>query len=373
MDIRLRPAFLAGTLTPPPSKSLQHRYIIAEWLANGKSRITPASEDAERTENAVRQLFAGGGTVDCGASGTTLRLLMPLAAVMGAEATFTGTPRLLARPLGRAVPYERTEAGLRLLPCPFPEEITVKTEQTSQELSGWLFALPLLPDDRRIRLAGETVSHPYIEMTRSVLREYGIVSEKTETGFFVPGGQTYTAPSKTPVIEADASAAAFFLVANAHGAEIDVRGLAPNSRQGDADIAAYLASFPSKVCLADTPDLFPPLALHAALQAGRRTAFFGLARLRNKESDRVRGVTEILTAFGVETNLAGDTLTVVGREKLRGGDVSASDDHRLAMTAAIAAAFAEGETLLHGAETVGKSYPAFWEDYRRIGGVYEEV
>ena len=373
MDMRIRPHALAGTLIPPPSKSMQHRCIIAELLAEGRTEIVPASEDAERTKAAMLQLLHGASEpVDCGSSGTTLRFLLPLAAVLAPCAEFTGTPRLLARPLGEALAYVRTERGLRLSGEKLPERIILSAERSSQDLSGLLFALPLLPGEHSIILRGECVSRPYIAMTLAVLRGYGIRIDETEWGFRVPGRQHYV-NQKTLLPERDWSHAAFFLAAKALGMPLEVEGLRRPSLQGDAAVETLLADLPDTVALADTPDLLPPLALYAALREGKHTVFTSLAHLRGKESDRIESVAAALAALGAGAESGEDTLTVRGVKEFCGGRVNAMGDHRIAMLAALAAPFSTGEILLHGAETVKKSYPGFWNEYRRVGGEAEEV
>ena len=373
MDLRLHPCTLAGTILPPPAKSLQHRYIIAETLAKGSTEIVPASEDAEKTKTGILQLLRGGkGPIDCGGAGTTLRLLLPLAAVLAPRTEFTGTARLFVRPLGDAVLYERTERGLRLVQQELPKDIVLSAEHSSQDLSGLLLALPLLPEEHSITLRGKCVSRPYVAMTLAVLHSYGIRIEETEQGFIIPGNQYYVNCETVP-IERDWSQAAFFLAAKALGMAIEVKDMERPSLQGDAVIEMLLADLPDSLSLADTPDLLPPLALYAALQEGKRTVFTALAHLRGKESDRIESVSAALVALGAAVETGEDSLTVQGVKTLHGGRVDAMGDHRIAMLAAMAAPFSVGDILLNGAETVGKSYPEFWNEYRRLGGKAEEV
>ena len=373
MDLRLRSCALAGTILPPPSKSLQHRYIIADVLAKGETEIVPASRDAERTKTGILQLLRGEKCIiDCGDSGTTLRLLLPLAAVLSPLAEFTGTARLLARPLGNGLSYERMERSLRLAAQEMPENVILSAGHSSQDLSGFLFALPLWEKEHHITVQGRCVSRPYVAMTLAVLRDYGIRVEETETGFIVPGAQHYV--SRGPaLIERDWSQAAFFLAAKALGMNVAVEGLQRPSLQGDAIVETLLADLPESLPLSDTPDLLPPLALYAALREGKTTVFTALAHLRGKESDRIESVAAALGALGAKVEKDEDSLTVQGVRAFCGAAVDAMGDHRIAMLAALAAPFSVGDILLHGAETVEKSYPDFWNEYRRLGGKAEEV
>ena len=373
MELRLSPCTLTGTILPPPSKSLQHRCIIAELLAKGTTDIIPASEDAAHTKTGILRLLHGEkGPIDCGSSGTTLRLLLPLAAVLSPNAEFTGTERLLARPLGNALVCERTETGLRLSERELPKHIALSAAHSSQDLSGLLFALPLMKEEHGVAIEGKCVSRPYVAMTLAVLRAYGICIEETENGFVIPGGQRYVNRG-TPLIEGDWSQAAYFLAAKALGMTIAVEGLARPSLQGDAVVENLLKALPDTLPLADTPDLLPPLALYAALQENKTTTFTDLAHLRGKESDRIESVAAALKALGGTAETGKDSLTVRGVKALHGGTADAMGDHRIAMLAALAAPFSTGDIVLRGAETVGKSYPEFWNEYRRLGGKAEEV
>jgi 3-phosphoshikimate 1-carboxyvinyltransferase len=118
------------------------------------------------------------------------------------------------------------------------------------------------------------------------------------------------------------------------------------------------------------PDLVPPLAAHAALRKpGAVTHIVGAARLRIKESDRLASVTQVLNALGAQVEEGQDYLTITAVEQLHGGTVSSYNDHRIAMMAAIAATRATQPVTVLGAECVRKSYPNFWEDYERLGGL----
>lgn len=373
MDLLISADALRGSVTPPPSKSLQHRYLIADALAGRFGRVRPASDDVRHTAAGMDVLLHGGDTVDCGASGTTLRFLMPIAAALDRAVAFTGAARLFDRPVSDAVPFIRTARGLCISESLTGGNITLAGNVSSQFVSGLLFALPLLAGQHTLVLTGERVSAPYTEMTAAVLREYGIELKKTDIGWEIPGGQHYAAPEILPETEPDWSAAAYFLAAKALGAKISVEGLRRPSLQGDAAAEQLLQYMPEELTLHDTPDLLLPLALYAALCPGKSTRFRSLRRLRQKESDRVETVFRALSALGASVRVEGDDLLVNGRERLRGGTVDAAGDHRIAMLAGIASAFADGTVRVLGAECVGKSYVAFWDDYRALGGSAEEV
>ena len=118
------------------------------------------------------------------------------------------------------------------------------------------------------------------------------------------------------------------------------------------------------------PDLLPPLAVMAAIRQGT-TCFVNAARLRIKESDRLATVHQLLTALGGQAEEGPDSLTVHGVSAFTGGTVDGANDHRIVMAAAIAATRANAPVTILGAEAVNKSYPSFWEDYKRLGGVFD--
>ena len=340
MDLRLYPAPLRGAVTPPPSKSLLHRQLIC--LAQAGEFPCPP-DPADDVLATVRGLWAlyhqPEPAIDCGASGSTLRFLLPLAMARGQVGTrFTGTRRLLARPLPGDWGLAATENGLRV-------------------------TRPLSPG--RIPVDGTLASRPYVALTLAVLERCGIVIEERPGGFFVPGGQRFRPVPMEP--EPDWSAAAFWLAVAALGCPVEVTGLRRDSLQ------ALCRCLPGTVDLTDIPDLLPPLALAAALRPGTETRFTGAARLRDKESDRLASVSAALTALGGRVRQEPEGLTVWGTDRLTGGEAHSCGDHRIAMLCACAAPFCTGPVLLRDAGCTDKSYPGFWADYRHLGGQTEEV
>ena len=172
-------------------------------------------------------------------------------------------------------------------------------------------------------------------------------------------------------VEGDWSNASFFLVANALGSTIAIDNLDRTSLQGDRNIEEILKiDEPMPVIdVANIPDLLPVLAVYFAAKNG--AVFQNIARLRLKESDRVESVTKLLNALGISVSGDENTMIVYGGI-IRGGMVDACNDHRIAMTAAIASTVADGLVTIVGAECVTKSYPAFWQDFQTLGGYYEQ-
>ena len=410
----ISPSVIRGTLTPPPSKSAAHRLLIAAALAGeGRVRGLSLSADMEATLRAVRGLgvsvrLDGDAAcfspappssspspllVDCGESGSTLRFLIPLYAARGIPAVFTGHGRLPERPLGvyadclpsHGVALSAT-AGLPLTVTGrlTGGDFALPGDVSSQFITGLLFALPLCREDSRIRLTTPLESAGYVDMTLQVLQQAGIRVEPLEDGWFIPGSQTYQ-PLDTAV-ESDWSQAAFLLAAGALGGEVTLTGLNPASAQGDREALALFRRFgaaveeaPGRIVCrkaplhgididaAQIPDLVPVLAVTAALANGV-TRITGAARLRLKESDRLTAVADGIRRLGGRVEEGPDSLTITGVSRLVGGRAEGYNDHRIVMALSMAALGCEAPVTVTDAQSVAKSWPAFFEDYRAIGG-----
>ena len=407
MDLRIMPGKLSGSVTPPPSKSFAHRFIIAAALSGGISTIRNAafSKDIEATLRCVEALGAGvertdpctlrihgigrsisqagtpGGLphFDCGESGSTLRFLIPIALAVTGGGVFTGQGRLMERPLRpyfdlfaeKGISYTRGGSTLTVQGRLPPGEYRLPGNVSSQFFSGLLFALPLLEGESTITSATAPESAGYITMTTEVLREAGAPVRRSEDG----GSFTVQPAAYQPIdttVEADWSQAAFWYAANFLDHPIDVQGMNAYSTQGDMVVAKYywLLARPggtADIGLSDCPDLLPPLAVMAAVRKGT-TRFLNAARLRVKESDRLTAVRNMLNALGARAEEGPDSLTVYGGASLRGGTVDSCNDHRIVMAAAIAATACQEPVTILGAEAVSKSYPDFFEVFRSLGG-----
>ena len=406
MNITITPTRLQGQITPPPSKSQAHRCIIAAALADGVSVLSNVGRcaDVDATVACLEELGAQfdweGSTLtvtgmgasqmspmrrmaiprmDCGESGSTLRFLIPVALAVRAGGVFTGHGRLMERPLKpyfdlfdeKGVFYEQKGDTLTVRGLLEPGEYRLPGNVSSQFFTGLMFALPLLGGDSRIALTSPLESGDYVELTRAVMTDAGVLTQ----GGSIPGNQTYRPFRK--VIEADWSQAAFFYAAHGLGSDLLVDGLSPFSLQADTRIVPYymeLCSAEEDVVLdvSQCPDLFPALALLGAVRDGQTTHIGGGARLRLKESDRIDAVSKALGAFGVEVEQFTDGIGILGTKTLKGNvTIDCCGDHRIAMMAAMAATRADGPVTVLGAECVNKSYPAFWEEYKRLGGILE--
>ena len=406
MNLCITPGPLEGTVTPPPSKSMAHRAILAAALTNGTSTIqnVALSQDIEAT---LRCITALGGAweqegdrlrvsgvwcrewdtaalphLDCGESGSTLRFLIPIALTLNNGGVFTGRGRLMERPQKpyfdifdeKGIFYEQKDGALTVKGELKPGEYRLPGNVSSQFVTGLLYALPLLEGESRIVLTSPLESRGYVDMTLDVLDRFGVRVEVLEDGFLVPGDQVFQARDFT--IEADWSQAAFWLAAGLLGNPVLTVGLSDQSTQGDRVIDEHFASFAwgtwrtVEIDVSDCPDLLPPLAVMAAFHDGT-TRLTNAARLRLKESDRLATVTKMLTALGGQVEEGPDWLAIPGTRFLKGGTVDGANDHRIVMAAAIAATRCTGPVTILGAEAVNKSYPTFWEEYKRLGGEFD--
>lgn len=416
-SVVITPRSLSGVVTPPPSKSAAHRAIICAALARGKSFISPfmPSQDMEATIGAVTALGAhvtrennglcvdGSSTfsniksnIDCLESGSTLRFMIPVAALGGKPVTFTGSGLLPKRPIGpyldclpRADVHCETQGGLplRISGALHSGEFTLPGDVSSQFITGLLLALPLLSGDSVVKLSTPLQSAGYIDLTIDAMRRFGVRVTCREQAYFVKGNQKYTPCNyKT---EGDWSQAAFWLAAGALGSPVSCLGLDNTSKQGDRAVAEIMSRFGANIecadntsggisatadklsgCLIDAsqiPDLVPPLAVVAALSSGR-TVIRGAARLKIKESNRLLSTALGLNALGARVTQTDDGLVIDGVPQLVGGVADGFNDHRIVMALSVAAIRCKGNVTITGCESVKKSYPEFFRHYNSLGG-----
>jgi 3-phosphoshikimate 1-carboxyvinyltransferase len=424
-------AALNGVVRAIPSKSQAHRALICAALADKPTVIEcdGGSDDIAATVDCLAALGAkiereagaysvcplkrGGGdandcangvavTLPCGESGSTFRFMLPIVGALGRKASFDLKGRLPQRPLSPLY-EELVRHGCELSPqgsVPFlasgrlaPGRYSLDAGVSSQFVSGLLFALPLLDGGSELRLTGQAESFPYIELTLAMLEIFGVKIEFSGNVFSIPGGQTYCSPGRARV-EGDWSNAAFWLCAGAIGkGGITCAGLDLRSRQGDRAVLDILAKFGANIEIKesdsevtvsggnlrgieidarDIPDLVPVLAVVAAAAEGT-TVIRGAARLRTKESDRLAAVCALLRALGADAAETDDGLVIRGGAALKGARVSSCGDHRIAMSAAVAASVCEGAVVIQGAQAVNKSYPRFFDDLRSLGGSVQEL
>lgn len=398
MKVTITPGPLVGPITPPASKSQSHRLMIAAALAQGRSQLDnlSLSQDIDATLRCLEALGArwDGSAItgvprtgaafhplpclDCGESGSTLRFLIPVALAVAGGGVFTGHGRLLERPMEpyealfreKGLFYEATPQAITVRGRLEPGTYTLPGNVSSQFITGLLFALPLLEGDSMLLLTTELESAAYVDMTVDALARFGVNVWPVERGWHIPGNQRYQPHDMAA--EGDWSQAGFYYAARGLGNPVTLLGMDEQSCQGDKIIQSYTErlSQPGTVTLdvSQCPDLAPALAVFAALRAGDVTHLVGGARLRMKESDRIDTITTELNRLGADLRAFPDAMTIHGVSRLHGGETDSHNDHRIAMMLAIAATRAADPVIIHGAESVSKSYPSFWEHYVALGG-----
>lgn len=395
MDITIHPGKLQGKIQAIASKSQAHRLLICASFSQNETTLfcTESNQDIEATVRCLNALGADirrtefgyivtpissvpeKAYIDCGESGSTLRFLLPVVCALGINTTIHMSGRLPYRPLSPL--WEELERmGCSLSK---PNDSTIQTmgklrsgeyqiagNISSQFISGLLFALALLSGESKIKINGKLESAPYVDMTRKALLTFGV----STTDYKISGSYPFTSPGSLSV-EGDWSNSAFFIVSTAIGSQVCVENLDVDSPQGDRsilDILEITERMPV-ISAADIPDLVPILAVYFSSKAG--AIFTDISRLRLKESDRVASTENMLTALGIHVVSDENTIKVFAGQ-IHGGTVNACNDHRIAMSAAIAATIASAPITILGAECVSKSYPSFWQEYKRLGGKYEQ-
>lgn len=395
MDIRITPTKLRGTIRAIPSKSQAHRLLICSAFADRETTIycPDINDDIAATAQCLNALGADirrtadgyqvtpvrclpkTAVLDCKESGSTLRFLLPIAGALGVDTTFQMAGRLPKRPLSPL--WEEMEQKGCTLTRPTQDtircqgklpggEYTIDGRVSSQFITGLLFAMALIPDACYLTVTGKLESKPYIEMTQQALAIFNIDT----TDFTVKENSAFRSPGMLEV-EGDWSNAAFFLAAKQLNNDVSVTNLRQDSPQGDRAVATILPTLPQcpTICAADIPDLVPILAVTAGGISG--ATFTNIGRLRLKESDRVETTAAMLRNLGATVTVTDDTMCV-HPGKYHSCTIDSAGDHRIAMAAAIAATVADGPVTILGAQCVSKSYPAFWEEYKNLGGQYEQ-
>ena len=393
MDITIQPRSLRGDITVIPSKSQAHRLLICAAFADAPTVLVcpESSRDMDATAGCLNALGAEIARTENGYtvlpareipnraelqvhdSGSTLRFLLPVAGALGVDATFKMEGRLPQRPLSPM--WEEMERMGCTLSRPTADTIRctgklrpghyrIDGSVSSQYITGLTLALSLLGAPSELEITGRIESKPYIQLTKDAISLFGADPDR-------PGTRQFHSPG-TLSVEGDWSNGAFFLAANTLGSQLDIHGLDPNSSQGDraaAELLPKLLKGSLIIEAGDIPDLVPILSVAAACCHGAE--FTNIRRLRLKESDRAASVIAMIEALGGRAEADENTLRVYGTG-LTGGTVDSVNDHRIAMSAAIAATVCTEPVTILGAECVQKSYPKFFEEYRRLGGNYEQ-
>lgn len=401
MNITIFPSKAKGTVTAPPSKSMAHRYLIAAGLSNGKSIVgnLAPSQDILATIDCLRALGAqiefDGTTatiigtnpvtshtqvpLNCRESGSTLRFLIPLCLLSDTPTMLIGYGRLMQRPQSvyeticqeQGLTFYQTEESIHLEGPLQAGNFTLRGNISSQFITGLLFALPFSNGECTITILPPVESRSYINLTLSVLQEFGIEAHwlNDTTLHVMPG--TYKAHNVT--IEGDYSNAAFLDVYNYLGGKVTLNGLNPYSLQGDKVFkqgfnALYHGN--TTLSLMDCPDLGPIyMAMAAALHGA---TFTETARLKIKESDRGMAMAAELAKFGVKTVVQENSIIVYPSSLSTPNEpLHAHNDHRIVMALATLCTITGGT--ITDAQAVEKSFPDYFQVISSLGVSLKEV
>lgn len=416
MNITLNGNGISGEVRAIPSKSDVHRALICAALADRESRVnfSATSEDINATISCLNSLGAKisvdslgasvkpiganlnkNATLDCGESGSTLRFMIPVAAALWSDSSFTGRGRLAQRPLEPLVSVMTRNGcsfdGLGGFPLSVKGQLQSATFEiegnvSSQFITGLLFALPLIGGGE-VKIIPPVESEKYIDMTVRAMSEYGVNVSVDGTTYRVDADSKYTVRNEVYSSDGDWSNAAFFLSAAAIKGEVKCNGIFKSSLQGDKEIVNLLGRFGAEVDWADDsvtvksaelhsididasqiPDLVPILSVVASFAKGE-TKIYNAGRLRIKESDRLSAVATALNTLGADVTELPDGLIIKGNPDARlSGCVDSFNDHRMVMSCAVAALCSGGEITIYNAQAVNKSYPSFFEDFISLGG-----
>ena len=415
MTVTLDPkTVLSGNIDIISSKSDVHRCIICASLADKptKIRFVGLSKDILTTVECVKMLGARaefldgcitvipcdrekimqGLTLDCSESGSTARFLLPIAAAICKNVTLTGSGRLPERPfspLCESLKSGGAKFSSDKLPITISRNVVrggryeIPGNISSQYISGLLLMLPLLPEGGEVVITTPLESAGYVDMTVDTMTKFGIKIEKGENSYKVLPNQSYKSPEFIRA-QGDWSSAAFWLCADALGANVVLSGLDENCPQGDRRVVEILEKFGAKkivtngdiiieagrlrgieIDASNIPDLVPVLSVVACAARGT-TRIYGAKRLRLKESDRLETTADFLTRLGADVTVTDDGLEIVGKGKLEGGTVFGHNDHRIVMSGAICSLICKNQVIIDGAQAVEKSYTTFFNDFDKL-------
>jgi len=333
-------------------------------------------------------------TINCGASGTTLRFATALSALYEGRVVLAGSTRLSERPIDSLL-GALTSLGARcrhLRGRGLPVEVrgpihngrlALDASESSQFASALLMALPAVSGTSAFRLTGTVVSEPYLDATLAVLRHHGVHVERRGRRFEVDGGQR---PRGTEFeVPGDASSAAYlWAAASMAGGSVRVTGIpakwpqadlavlgllerggASISRTFDGATVAYSTRRPFRIDLTASPDLYPLAGVLAATADGT-SRISGALHVAVKESNRKLETARLARQLGARVGLTASGLTIEGTPRPRALDLRGVTDHRLMMSAAVGALAADGTSRLGDATSVAKSFPGFWRALSEI-------
>lgn len=414
MTVSCIPSVLGGKIKAISSKSEMHRILICASLCENTTKIkcNVMSKDIAATVDCLKAMgteisvngeiitvnpkpFNKKADLDCGESGSTLRFLMPLVSALGMGTIITGHGRLPQRPIS-PLKEEMEKKGVTFhTDNKFPLHLTgqlqsgeyeMKGDISSQFITGLLLALPILKGGSKIKITPPFESKPYVDITISILKKFGIEITEKDNTYIINGNQKFVSPEEISV-QGDWSNSAFFLCAGAISENgVTVTDLDISSPQGDKKILDVLKSMGADVQISsneitvkknrlnaitvdvsDIPDLVPIISVVATACNGE-TRITGAQRLRIKESDRIKSVVEMINSVGGCAKETDDGMVIKGKIELQGGKVNGYNDHRIVMSASILSTLCKEEIEITDGNAVKKSYPDFFADFNKMGG-----
>ncbi|MDY0138934.1 MAG: 3-phosphoshikimate 1-carboxyvinyltransferase [Candidatus Izemoplasmatales bacterium] len=412
MKVRITPGYAEGNIQVPPSKSILHRAIICASLAKGSSTIRNIifSDDVKATINAFKALgvqiikeenalkikgygnlnFFGEELIDCNESGSTIRFLIPLFCNKNGI-RFTGKSSLLNRPMyiyekifkEKNLRYKKQDGYIYVEGEIKAGDYVIPGNVSSQFITGLLFTLPLKDGDSKIIIEGNLESKKYIDMTIEVLKQFGIDIIENQNIYYIKGNQKYL-PSSYKV-EGDFSQLAFFAVAGIINGNVKVTNINLDSNQADIAIIDIIKTMGGKISkeknglrflksettnididVSQHPDIAPILSILCAMSKNKGY-IYNAQRLKIKETDRLKAINVVLNELGIKTEINNDSYYIYGNSIFRSAEIDSHNDHRIVMSAAIAALRADKSIIINNYEAVNKSYPHFFEDLSSLG------
>lgn len=409
-------ARVEGTVNLPGSKSVSNRALLLAALAHGTTRLTNLldSDDirhmltalqslgvryelsADKTQCVVQGLgraFASKEPLQLflGNAGTAMRPLCAALCLGSGEFTLTGEPRMEERPIGHLVDALR-EAGAQIHYLKnegYPPltieakglwggEVHINGSVSSQFLTAFLMAAPLAAGDTRIKIQGELVSKPYIDITLHIMQQFGVLIEHDNyQTFYIKGNQSYQSPGDF-LVEGDASSASYFLAAGAIKGKVKVTGIGRHSIQGDIRFADVLEKMGAKITWGDDyilaeqgelkgvdldlnhiPDAAMTIATTALFAQGK-TIIRNIYNWRVKETDRLTAMATELRKLGVEVVEGEDFIEVTPSAHLKHATIDTYNDHRIAMCFSLVA-LSDTPVTINDPGCTSKTFPDYFD------------
>jgi 3-phosphoshikimate 1-carboxyvinyltransferase len=422
MIVTIQPSEIKGSIQAPASKSSMQRGCAASLLFKGTTIIrNPGHSNDDKAALGVIQdmgavvkklddgslQITGGGVspdcdaVNCGESGLGIRMFTPIISLSNKRITINGEGSLVTRPmdffdevlpqLGVEIISKEGKLPLQVKGPLQPKNITIDGSLSSQFLTGLLFGYAASNAKDVTITVNNLKSKPYIDLTLTVMKQFGWeVENRNYEQFHFTGTTKPSASTITYTVEGDWSGAAFLLVTGAIAGDIVVKGLDVQSTQADRAVLQALQASGARMSIqseqieigpaalkafqfdaTECPDLFPPLVALASYCKGT-TVIEGVTRLTHKESNRALTLQEEFGKMGVEIELQDNLMLIKGGNGLKGAAVHSHHDHRIAMACAVAALKASGETVISEAQAINKSYPDFYEHIEQLGAIVKK-